>query len=99
MTTCEVCGDEPSVGVAAVPGVPMSVSYGKRCLRANAHPLWILAANTAMSVDAAENWREHLIPEWQQMVDDTLRHLDKTEEEFLELVRLNIESLNNPEPT
>lgn len=38
---CEVCGAEPMVGVAAVPGVPMSVAYGRNCLQHGATPLWI----------------------------------------------------------
>jgi hypothetical protein len=40
---CSVCEDEPSIAAAAaVPGVAMSVQYGERCMRANAHPenLW-----------------------------------------------------------
>lgn len=75
--TCDVCGNEPAVGVAAVPGVPISMAYGANCLRANAHPYGIVVANTALAggYDACAEW-------WKQMVDDTLSHLNKTREEF-----------------
>lgn len=85
--TCEVCGNEPAVGVAAVPGVPYSAAYGRECLHANAHPYGILIANTAMIVwgyvdgdvdDPLANTADW----WQQMVRDTLRHLDLSEEDF-----------------
>lgn len=65
------------MGVAAVPCVPYSASYGSNCLAANAHPYWVLVANTAMCGgydQTAEFWR--------QMVDDTLEWLGKTREEF-----------------
>jgi hypothetical protein len=44
---CEVCNSEPAVGVACVPGIPMSVAYGNNCLREGADPLWALRANVA----------------------------------------------------
>jgi hypothetical protein len=74
---CEVCGDEPAVGVASVPGVPISVAYGRKCLSANAHPYGIVVANTA-DVDGYDNSAEW----WKQIVDDTLTHLGKTREQF-----------------
>lgn len=75
--TCAVCGKEPGVGIAAIPGVPASDVYGRECLDANAHPLWALVANTAMvgGYDQAAPW-------WQDMVDDTLRHLQVPREAF-----------------
>jgi len=75
--SCDVCGERPQVGVAAVPGVPMSVAYCAECLRANAHPYGIVVINTAMAggYDKAAEW-------WQQMVDDTIRHLRKTRAQF-----------------
>lgn len=74
---CDVCQQHEPVGVAAVPGVPMSVAYCEGCLRANAHPYSIVVINTALvgGYDEAADW-------WRQMVDDTLRHLGKTREQF-----------------
>ena len=74
---CDVCGREPAFGVAAIPGMPVSVAYGKACLRANAHPWWALVGNTAMlgGIDQAADW-------WQKMVEDTCRHLGKPLVEF-----------------
>jgi hypothetical protein len=87
--SCEVCNDEPVAGVACVPGVPMSVAYGRKCLDANAHPMWVLAANTAMvgGYDEAADW-------WKAMVDDTLKHLGITRAEFDRLVAEETEQLD-----
>jgi hypothetical protein len=53
-----------------VPGVPYSAAYGKRCLAANAHPWFIVVANTAAvdGLDGAADW-------WVAMVEDTSAHL------------------------
>lgn len=75
--TCEVCHHESAVGVAAVPGVPISVAYGRECLNANAHPYTIVVANTAMV-----GGYEHAADWWQQMVDDTLAHLGYERDRF-----------------
>jgi hypothetical protein len=74
---CDVCGERPSLGVGAMPGVPISFAYCKDCLRANAHPYAIVVANTAMlgGMDGAAPW-------WVQLVEDTLAHLGKTRAEF-----------------
>ena len=74
---CNVCNNEESVGVACVPGVPMSVSYGRKCLEANAHPWGVLVANTACigNYDECAEW-------WQQMILDTCKHLIRTLDEF-----------------
>lgn len=74
---CEVCHAEPSVGVAAIPGVPMSCAYGAKCLAANAHPYEIVMVNTALvgGYDRAADW-------WKEIVDDTLTHLGKSRAEF-----------------
>lgn len=90
---CEVCGDETAVGVAAVPGVPMSVPYGRACLNANAHPLGILIVNTACC-GGLENTNE----EWQWMVECTLRHLNKSKAWFVAQVDQAMrEETENPE--
>jgi hypothetical protein len=75
--TCQVCGEEPAVGVVAMPGVPISFAYGRNCLSANAHPYDIVVANTA-DVDGYDNSADW----WKQIVDDTLAHLGKTREQF-----------------
>jgi len=86
---CSVCGNEPAVGVCAVPGVPCSMSYGKACLEANAHPWGILVANTAMlgGMEHAAGW-------WKEMVESTCKHLGKTREEFDKDVAEDIKSMN-----
>lgn len=70
---CEVCGKNTAVEVGAVPGVPMSAAYCKECLRAGAHPLSALIANTACC-GGLKNCAEW----WQYMVAATLKHLDKS---------------------
>jgi hypothetical protein len=77
MPTCEVCKKEQAVGVCCVPGVPYSAAYCKTCLDANAHPYFIVVANTACI-----GGLEHSAPWWQDIVRDTLVHLGKTPEEF-----------------
>lgn len=74
---CDVCDDEPVVGVFAVPGVPCSIAYGQRCLDANAHEWGLLVANTSIcgGLDQMAGW-------WKQMVEDTCKHLGKTREQF-----------------
>lgn len=68
---CQVCESEPAIGVASVPGVPISMAYGRKCLEANAHPYEIVVINTAMlgGLDQAAPW-------WDQLVTDTLEHLE-----------------------
>ena len=61
---CEVCKRNESVGVFAVPGVPLSVAYCKSCVKANSHPMWALIANTACCgglTHCADWWKEIVI--------------------------------------
>ena len=91
---CSVCEAEPAVGVACVPGVPFSASYGRRCLIAGAHPWGILVANTAClgGWDRAADW-------WKEIVLTTCRHLDRSVEEFKKAVTSSIEELEKgPDP-
>jgi hypothetical protein len=74
---CEVCEDEPAVGVASIPMMPVSVAYGRMCLGANAHPWWALVANTAMCGGLIETNEA-----WQRMVYATCAHLGRTIEAF-----------------
>lgn len=80
--TCEVCGKEPAIGVAAVPGVPYSAAYGELCLEANAHPYWVCVQNTAMAGNGTDGYYG-AAKWWKDMVDDTLAHLGKTHDEFI----------------
>jgi hypothetical protein len=75
--SCDVCRKEPAVGVAAVPAVPISVAYGRACLQANAHPYFVIVANTANigGLDQAADF-------WVAMVEDTLKHLEIPREKF-----------------
>lgn len=68
--TCNVCGKNEAVGVAAMPGVPASFAYCRLCVNANAHPYPMIVNNTAMigGLDDAADW-------WREMVECTLRHL------------------------
>jgi hypothetical protein len=75
--SCEVCGDEPAIGVAAVPGVPVSAAYGRACLEANAHPWRAIVFNTA-ACGGLENTAEW----WRSMVHATLAHLGRPLDEF-----------------
>jgi hypothetical protein len=45
--TCEVCKQEAGVGVACIPGIPMSVPFGRACLIQRASPYWAIRANIA----------------------------------------------------
>lgn len=82
---CEVCHKNESIGVACVPGVPYSASYCKECLQANAHPIFILLANTSCigKLDECADW-------WQQMVKDTCKHLNYSIEIFNQQVEEQI---------
>lgn len=87
---CEVCREEPSVGVFAIPYVPMSVRYGEKCLNANAHPWEILVANTAC-IGGRINSNE----EWQKMIVCTCDHLNRTLQEFDLCVDISIKEMNS----
>jgi len=85
MPICEVCNKNVSVGVACVPAVPISCAYCKECLEANAHPWWVLVANTACcgGLSYTADW-------WKLMVEDTCKHLGKTLEQFEEDVEKSL---------
>ena len=87
--TCDACKTNKAIGVAAVPGVPMSVPYCAKCLRSNNHPMYILIANTVCASGLGNT-----LSEWQQMVMDSLKHQDKTLEWFNEQVEEGIKSMD-----
>lgn len=67
---CDVCGTGATLGVACVPGLPISVAYCEDCLRAGAHPYETLVIATADlgGLDDSADW-------WKEMVQNTLKHL------------------------
>jgi hypothetical protein len=74
---CDVCDNEPAVRAAAVPGVPVTVAYGERCLEANVHPYRVLVAATADMgglINTAHWWRD--------MVNRTCQYLKVPMERF-----------------
>ena len=89
---CEVCNKNNSIGVCSVPGVPFSCAYCKDCLKANAHPWHILVANTACmgGIDNANDF-------WKGMCRDTIKHLNKKQEEFDASVAESIKELKSKE--
>lgn len=85
---CGVCNKNEQVGVCCVPGVPYSTGYCEECLRADAHPYDILVAQTAILGGI-----EGTNLAWQEMILNTLIHLEKEIEEFEEDVQESIRSL------
>lgn len=79
---CDVCGNGPSIGVGAMPGIPASFAYCKECIQANAHPYAIVVAYTAMLTQEPQASLSDTAPWWQQLVADTLARLGKTRAEF-----------------
>jgi hypothetical protein len=82
---CEVCNDRPSIGVAAIPGMPVSVAWCRECLTAGAIPWWALVANTSLI-----GGRQHAAPWWAAVIEATCRHLGRTVEELDREVAENI---------
>ena len=89
MPICEVCNKNRAIGVCCVPGVPVSCAYCRECLDANAHPWWVLVANTVCigGLKNAADW-------WKKMVRDTCRHLGRTIEEFNQEVQKEINHMD-----
>jgi len=88
---CQCCGMNPSVGVAAVPGVPMSIAWCEECLRAGIVPLWVCFAQATMGIDDRPPEFAIEIPQvdramfgewWLEWHDRTLTRFGVTEEEF-----------------
>jgi hypothetical protein len=74
---CDVCNHEQAVRAASVPGLPVTVAYGERCLAANVHPYSVLVAATASMgglINTARWWRD--------MVERTCQYLNVPMEQF-----------------
>lgn len=39
---CDCCGTNEALGVASIPGLPISVAYCRQCIDANIHPVLIV---------------------------------------------------------
>lgn len=78
---CECCNAEPSVGVAAVPGIPMSIAWGQKCLEAGAIPYDLLVMNTAL----CGGW-QYTAEWWNEVIISTLTYFDKSVAEFRQAV-------------
>ncbi|KKN96777.1 hypothetical protein LCGC14_0164210 [marine sediment metagenome] len=85
---CQVCEKNEAKGVCCVPSVPYSAAYCQECLNANAHPWFIIVANTA-----CVGSYEDCAPWWKEMVEDTCKHLGKTLEEFKAEVLKDVEDM------
>lgn len=89
MALCDVCQKNEAVGVCCVPGAPISMAYCRECLEANAHPWGILVAQVAMC-----GGYEHVIDEYREMIECTIKHLGKTREQFDADVAADIRALD-----
>lgn len=89
---CQCCENEPAVGVASIPGVPMSIAWGRKCLDAMVVPYWVAVANTAQ----IGGWQE-AAEWWKQTVADTLAYFGKTMDEYLADVTADIAHMEEEE--
>jgi hypothetical protein len=74
---CEVCNTNEAIGVAAIPGIPMSVAYCKECLEKDSYPMWALISYTACC-----NGLDHCAEWWKEIVGHSLKAQGKTIEWF-----------------
>jgi hypothetical protein len=84
---CETCERNNAIGVASVPGIPYSAAYCDECIKANAHPWWLLVANQCAIGEPLGD----TAPWWQEIVLGTCEHLGRTVEEFKNEVAQTIE--------
>lgn len=89
---CDVCDKNVALGVAAMPGVPISFAYCRECIQANAHPYGIVVANTGMcgGMGDVAGW-------WLDIVDGTLKHLNIPRKQFDEDVVKFIKDMEEEE--
>lgn len=75
---CECCEEvKPIVGVASIPGMPISIAWCRNCLESGAIPYWAAVANTAMC-GGLDNCND----EWKKIVTDTLFYFGKSIDDF-----------------
>jgi hypothetical protein len=87
--SCGCCGEEPAVGVASIPFIPMSIAWGRKCLEAGVIPYWAAVSNTA-----ACGGFEHTNEEWRYLVEITLAYFGKQHDDFLVDVARDIEAMD-----
>lgn len=90
--TCECCNVNKAIGVASIPGIPMSIAWCRPCLDAGAIPMWAAVCNTAMA-----GGYEHAAPWWREVVDDTLAYFGVTMEDFNAMVAAEITEFDRME--
>ena len=74
---CSVCKVRQAIGVACIPGMPYSDAFCQVCLQAGAIPYWAAVCNTALCGGWA-NVNDY----WNEVVWDTLRHLNISPVDF-----------------
>lgn len=73
---CDVCGTSPTVGVACSGLGAVSFAYCAQCLAVGAEP-YVMLVGLLMTCP----W-DALLPEYQEMVTENLKHLGKTREQL-----------------
>jgi hypothetical protein len=86
---CECCDKNPSVAVASVAGMPMSIAWCRDCLEAGVSPYWALVAN-AISIDGMDHAADWFIAE----VEHSLKYFKKTWAQFNEEVARGIKEMD-----
>lgn len=87
---CECCAKKkPLVGVAGIPGLPMSITWCGDCLNAQVIPYWACIHFLAMTNGDLTG----LIPECQEMITDSLKYHGKTMDELM----LDVKSGSDPQ--
>lgn len=87
--TCECCNAEPMKVMASVPGVPMSIAWGEKCLNAHIVPLWVAFAQATPADDGGprRNVDRGMFDEWWlDWHDRTLAHFGVTDSEFWDAI-------------
>lgn len=89
--SCDVCKNEPSVGVASSVLGPLSLAYGRSCLDKGAEPYWLVVATVAMCGGDLNN-----LADWaKKIVLASLEVAGKTENELLADAKEEIEEMGN----
>lgn len=89
LNTCDCCEQEPAVGVAAVPFVPLSIAWGRKCLEAHVVPYDIAVTLCAMIGGPGEG-----VEEWRGYVERTLAYFEKSTEQFAVDVQDQMEEMD-----
>lgn len=74
---CDCCNKEPSIGVAALPGMPMSIAWCTKCLQAEVIPIWAAISNTACigGMNDAAQW-------WIELIERSLKYHNYSRDQF-----------------